>query len=589
VSTVSHAGRVPRAPPPPPPPLPSPVPAARPHPAANMAASWQNESAVAPRTFTLSDIEAIEAQADSNDAFAAVPEAVKLYLTYFHKRFEERNVAELHTLYEQTFQTISERYYKSSPWPTVEAVSECVNHDPTFLMLFNELRNRHLFEKTQPTLDQRLDSWNSYCELFTLFLKDGMIDIDLPASWLWDITDEFVYQFETWCQYRSKLKNKLQDEVDYLRDNDRVWNVELVLSFLHLLVNKSNIIPWLVQDGRPSGSSDPDSAEFDISTRPTYRYIGYFSIIGLLRVNTLLGDYRLALMVLQPLDFDVTTALFTHVTACHTSVYYYMGFCYIMLRRYEDAVRVFSSTVHNISRIKHNHTRSYQYEQINKRNDQMMSLLALSLALRPQHVDESVYALVRDKCGDRLARMRAGESYAFEDLFSYASPKFISPAPPDFNVIADTHMDAPKLQTRLFMAEVTQQLLLPEIRSFLKLYTTIEIEKLAKLMDVEQMQFRSYLHALKNKSFAIVGTFDDAPLAGKYMTSSDVGFHVERDVVHISDTKPASRHGEYFISQIGKLDEQMRRTKADDAAAAAREARHRSNVDGARRPAVSAQ
>ncbi len=267
-------------------------------------------------------------------------------------------------------------------------------------------------------------------------------------------------------------------------------------------------------------------------------------------------------MVLQPLDFNVSTALFTHVTACHVSIYYYMGFCYIMLRRYEDAVRVFSSTVLHVSRIKHSHTRSYQYEQISKRNDQMMALLALCLALRPQHVDESVYSQLRERSGDRLSRMRQGEVHAFEDLFNYASPKFINPAAPDYSVIADTNMDAPRLQTRLFMEEVKQQLLLPEIRSYLKLYTTIEIEKLATLMDVEESTFRSYLQALKHKSWAVCGSFAGAPLDGKYVTSCDVGFHIEGNVVHISDTKPASRFGEYFIQHIGKLDdlhEQLKR------------------------------
>lgn len=538
-----------------------------------MAGSWRAGSGLQQVTFTLADIEAIEAQAGANDSFSAIPEAVKQYLTYFYKRFEERNISELHILYEQSFQVISSRYFKATPWPTAEEISEYVNNDKTFKLLFNELRNRHLFEKTQPTLAQRLESWESYCELFTTFLKDGMIDYDLPASWLWDMTDEYVYQFETWCQYRAKLKTKSPEEIAYLRENNQIWNVQLVLSFLHALVNKSNIIPWLLHDHRPTGSSDPDDASFDISTRPSYRYIGYFSIIGLLRVNTLLGDYRLALMVLQPLSFDVTTALFSHVTACHTSVYYYMGFCYIMLRRYEDAVRVFSSTINHIGRVKHHHTRSYQYEQINKRNDQMMSLLALCLALRPQHVDESVYSLVRDKAGDRLARMRAGEAQAFEDLFSYASPKFISPAPPNYDIVTDSNLDAPKLQTRLFMAEVKQQLLLPEIRSFLKLYSTIEIEKLAQLMDVETNTFRGYLHALKNKSYAFVGSFEGPPLAGEYMTSSDVGFHVENDVVHISDTKPAARHGEFFIAQMAKLDTQLRRKAQAEAAQAVRETR----------------
>ena len=503
-------------------------------------------------TFTESDINAAEER--STNAYSEVPDVVSQYLTYFYRTFQDRNTSEIHNLYEQTFTRLTERYFKNVTWPDAKHVSQYVENNQTFLLLYKELYNRHLFSKMSPSLAQRYDSWANYCELFDIFLKDGMIDYDLPASWIWDMIDEFIYQFESWCQYRAKLKSKTPTEITYLRENDQIWNVQTVLSLLHLLVNKSNIISWL-HHGKPQGSSDPDSATFDVSTLPIYRYIGYFSIIGLLRVNTLLSDYRLALMVLQPLDFDVSSALFTHVTACHVSIYYYMGFCYIMLRRYEDAVRVFSSTVLHISRIKHNHTRSYQYEQINKRTDQMMALLALCLVLQPQQVDESLMSVVREKAGDRLTRLRQGEPQAFEDLFNYASPKFICPAPPDYDTPEDTNMEAPKLQARLFMQEVKSQLLLPEIRSYLKLYTTIEIEKLAALMDVDTSTFRSYLHALKHKSWTINGSYAGAPLEGEYSTSSDVGFHVEKNVVHISDAKPTSRYGEYFIQNIGKLDD----------------------------------
>lgn len=522
-------------------------------------------------TFTDTDIVAAEERSGSE--YREVPEIVGEFLSHMHKCFVDHNTAELHNLYETVFSRFTEHYFKNSTWPSAEVVANYVDNDQTFLLLYKELYYRHLFSKMQPSLAQRLEGWTNYCDLFDLFIKDGMIDHNLPASWLWDMVDEFIYQFESWCQYRAKLKSKTPEEIEYLRENDYIWNVQTVLSLLHYLVNKSNIIPWLLSGGEPSGSNDPDSENFDISTLSVYRYIGYFSIIGLLRVNTLLGDYRLALMVLQPLDFDVSTALFTHVTACHVSIYYYMGFCYIMLRRYEDAVRVFSSTVLHIGRIKHNHTRSYQYEQINKRNDQMMALLALCLALQPQQVDESMMAMVREKAGDRLARLRHGEPQAFEDLFNYASPKFICPAPPDYDVIDDTNMEAPRLQTRLFMEEVKSQLLLPEIRSYLKLYTTIEIEKLAALMDVAESTFRSHLHALKHKSWTITGSFAGPPLDGDWKTSSDVGFHVERNVVHISDTKQSSRYGEYFIQNIGKLDDlysQLKRKMPDSTSAASK-------------------
>lgn len=503
-------------------------------------------------SFTEADIDAAEER--SGGEYKEVPDIVTQFISSMYQAFLDRNIVELHHLYEQAFTTLSDRYFKSVTWPVTNLVSEYFQGDQTFAMLYNELYFRHMFSKMNPSLAHRIDSWNNYCSLFELFLNDGFVDHDLPPSWLWDMIDEFIYQFESWCQYRSKLKSKTLEEIDYLRENNDVWSVQLVLRLLHYLVIKSNVISWLV-NGCPVGSNNPDDDNFDIGSLSVYRHIGYFSIIGLLRVNTLLGDYRLALMVLQPLEFDGPTALFTHVTACHVSVYYYMGFCYIMLRRYEDAARVFSSTVLHIGRIKHNHTRSYQYEQINKRIDQMMSLLALCIAFKPQHVDESTMTMIREKAGDRLQRLRQGEPQAFEELFSYASPKFVNPAPPDYDMAEDTNLDAAKLQSHLFMEEVKTQLLLPDIRSYLKLYTTIEIEKLATLMDVDERAARSSLHALKHKSWTFQGSFERPPLDGDYSTSSDVGFYVDKNIVHISDVKQASRYGEYFIDNISKLDD----------------------------------
>ncbi len=38
--------------------------------------------------------------------------------------------------------------------------------------------------------------------------------------------------------------------------------------------------------------------------RPLYRSLGYFSIIGLLRVHVLLGDYTLALKVMDRIELN---------------------------------------------------------------------------------------------------------------------------------------------------------------------------------------------------------------------------------------------------------------------------------------------
>ena len=91
--------------------------------------------------------------------------------------------------------------------------------------------------------------------------------------------------------------------------------------------------------------------------------LGYFSIICLLRVHVLLGDFTLALKAMENVELSQKAPL-TRVTACHVSTYYYVGFCYITLRRYPDAIRIFVSILNFISRMRRYHTRSYQYDQV---------------------------------------------------------------------------------------------------------------------------------------------------------------------------------------------------------------------------------
>lgn len=56
--------------------------------------------------------------------------------------------------------------------------------------------------------------------------------------------------------------------------------------------------------------------------------------------------------------------MLTRVTACHVATYYYVGFCYFVLRRYADATRTFASVLNFIGRMRQYHTRSYQYDQV---------------------------------------------------------------------------------------------------------------------------------------------------------------------------------------------------------------------------------
>jgi translation initiation factor 3 subunit L len=95
---------------------------------------------------------------------------------------------------------------------------------------------------------------------------------------------------------------------------------------------------------------------------PLYHHLGYFSILGLLRVHVLLGDYTLALGMLDGINLN-KKALFTRVTGAHVAVYYYVGFSYLMLGRYPDAIRAFSHILFFVLRLKH-FQRGSQFDQV---------------------------------------------------------------------------------------------------------------------------------------------------------------------------------------------------------------------------------
>ncbi|CAG0904556.1 unnamed protein product, partial [Cyprideis torosa] len=67
------------------------------------------------------------------------------------------------------------------------------------------------------------------------------VTMNLPHQWLWDIIDEFIYQFHSWSRYQCNLSKKSDEELSILRSDRKVWNVHSVINVLHSLVDKSNI------------------------------------------------------------------------------------------------------------------------------------------------------------------------------------------------------------------------------------------------------------------------------------------------------------------------------------------------------------
>ncbi|CAN1837962.1 Eukaryotic translation initiation factor 3 subunit L [Linum perenne] len=493
-----------------------------------------------------------------------VPDSVKSFVVHLYRHIREKNVYEIHQMYETSFQTLSERLFKDTPWPSVDAVAHYVDNDHVFCLLYREMWFRHLYARLSPTLKQRIDSWDNYCSLFqrTFFpmcvvmgfqvVLHGVVNMQLPNQWLWDMVDEFVYQFQSFCQFRAKMKTKTEQEIALLRQFDQAWNVYGVLNFLQALVEKSAIIQILEQEKEGIEQfTATDGYDYSGGSN-VLKVLGYFSMIGLLRVHCLLGDYHTGLKCLQPIDIS-QQGVYTSVIGSHITTIYHYGFANLMLRRYVDGIREFNKILLYIYKTKQYHQKSPQYEQILKKNEQMYALLAIGLSLCPQLklVEETVNSQLREKYGEKMGRMQRYDDEAFamyDELFSYACPKFITPSAPSFDEpLVNYNQDAYRLQLKLFLYEVKQQQLLSGVRTFLKVYSTISLGKLANYLEVDEPTLRTILMAYKHKTHAVDSN-------GKVISNADVDFYIDDDMLRVVDSKPVKRYGDFFLRQIVKLE-----------------------------------
>jgi translation initiation factor 3 subunit L len=213
-------------------------------------------------------------------------------------------------LYTIQLKDLSKSYFDSSPWPSAQLIASECNGDPLFLAVYRELTHRHWHAVSRPTIRDRMEGWNVYRELFDEILDRPHFYL-LPA-WVFDILQEFVYQFQGFCQIRtvvysaarkygvikpdgtvnaehkisSEKQINLAENLSILQSNNDAWDVEAVFSYL----NK------FIQMGLPTRNTQQQQ-----QVQPVYSYFGIFSSIVMARLECLMGDYTASLHALQPI------------------------------------------------------------------------------------------------------------------------------------------------------------------------------------------------------------------------------------------------------------------------------------------------
>lgn len=287
----------------------------------------------------------------ADDADACVPKALTDFVFDLYDSVTlSQIVEEQKKFYDTVFRDLSQKYFANTPWPSPQTIASECNGNPLFLSLYRELTHRHWHAVSRITLRDRMEGWQVYRELFEEILQEEP-NFYITPEWAFDILNEFVYQFQGFCQFRTTLHRNavkhgmlregeafgsaplsntgshpaIVENINLLTSAD-AWEVEQVFSYLHRLVQigiKSDI--------------------------PAYQYLGLFASVALSRLECLLGDYCASLQALAPINDSIivkkdekeetAVEVIQGVFLARLSLAYHAGISFLMLRRYKDAAR----------------------------------------------------------------------------------------------------------------------------------------------------------------------------------------------------------------------------------------------------------
>ncbi|CUI15250.1 Hypothetical protein, putative [Bodo saltans] len=342
--------------------------------------------------------------------------------------------------------------FRHWPWDDAKEISE-LKLNPKTRLLYKFLCCKHAFQdrsvERNPTAAAR--AWAVFSDMSSMLLATD--SGDLPNSLIWEVFDELMFQLSIVYQKRMLKKKDVRE----------VWSISNVTKKLKAIVESSGILKVL--ENVKAGTVAPEAIlcqsvteiqHPELAPRHQALAAGLFSIITLFRLDVLLADYSSALARVEVLSVPVHgRAYFSGVasenaTPAHVSLFYNIGFCYLMLRRYVDAANSFRTCL----AVK---TGRGFAERIQIDSASLYSIATILGGFQGEDIGNFLYERHRGNFDDEFRQLSSGQHEKFREVFSRSSPKFISiPAAGAFaEGVASESKD---LQTHMFMREVMQQL-----------------------------------------------------------------------------------------------------------------------------------
>ncbi|GAB5372095.1 hypothetical protein AAMO2058_001636000 [Amorphochlora amoebiformis] len=470
-------------------------------------------------------------------AESVFPESTKKFIVALNRAIQRKNVYDIQHLYESEFSYQTSKHYKTSLWPSPQLVSPLVDDDENFMVLYKQLYHRHMYvRKLSSGLSGHFSSFQNYMDLFNIILglTTEAPEFEIPAAWCWDMIDEFVYQFYAFHSYRSR-PDLTEADRKMLKDNPHAWSAQTVIRFLLFFASKGEVGAEAAEEKKSEAGSP----------HALFETLGVYALIGMLRINSLMGDYTGGIEVLEGVDI---TGAHEHVSvpAAHASLHYHMAFAYLVTRRYAESVRYSRDGLVYLARNKALIPRTYQQNNIYKMQEQMYGILALATSLVPQGLEEGLAAGVHERFASQMQRMRVMDMEAYSEVFKSVAPKFVP-----MSLTNDTNAkpdDGLAIQLKVFLKEVESIRRVPDIYSYLKLCTTINVERLTSFLGEESGGLTRRLLYLKHKTQSGSPALEKKG-SGK-SKSSDIQFVVSEGMVHVSERRQQKQHADFFIREI---------------------------------------
>jgi translation initiation factor 3 subunit L len=531
-------------------------------------------------------------------------------------RAERPNEERIQEVYQESEDVAKE--FNNDPWPKAEEVSALVQGDRVFLLLYTEMAFQAFFKNKnmKATMEDRVGSWQNYSALFTALIQDEAGDamteaarahgaeVMITGKWAFDIIYEFVYQFQEACQYRaSALQSAINEsELQTVLEHKDVWTVDKVFNFLHQLVKVSKVREVLEVASLSKGSAEGEgggAGAVPLVTYPSklHYLLGYFALVGLNRLECLLGDFQNALSVAEPVMEESRSVhagaglLLSSSIIAQVSLHYHIGLSYLMIRKYHEAIKTFVSVLDvyfkYMESVKQQQRAQQQQQQqqqgqpvqpppknaddlaAGKLVDKVAAMLLIVHHLCPgQHIPENIRGhLTGEKMKDKLRHVQSGDVDEIVTLFVVSAPKFISPAT-DYDAAASSMGVGGQvgtgrggsggrtgtyggLQRIVFAEEVRQMLELRKLRDYLRLYSTIGLEKLSAFTGQEPENIRRELVQYKHKLLQL-----EASTGSSAQQSLDFHYYLDGDMVHVDAGEHENRQevSKHFQHEIRKLE-----------------------------------